>query len=420
MSKADSIDFFLDPATLEDPFSYYALARAQGPIYREPHHDVFMVTGYEETRTIYHDPDTFSSCVSVSGPFPPFPAPLEGDDVSETIESVRDQLLMNDQLPTFDPPKHTRHRALLMKLLTPARLRENEAFMWQRVDAQIDEFIDRGHVEVVRDFAGPFTLLVIADLLGVPSEHHEMFRKHLQEHGDPDRVAGSTNVDKHTDENPLEFLYEYFARYIEERRGEPRQDALTRLAQARFPDGELPEVIDAVRIAANLFAAGQETTVRLITAAMLILARDPAMAERLRADPERIPAFIEETLRMESPVKGSFRMARFKTEVAGVMIPAGGIIMLLNAAANRDPKQFPDPDRFDPERANARTNIAFGSGEHFCPGANLARAEGRVSIARLLARMREIRIPEDTRLTYLPTYMLRGLEALPLEFEKVV
>ena len=142
-------------------------------MWREPHRGVVMITGYEEAMAVYNDTATFSSCNTVSGPFAEWPVPLEGDDISEIIEQYRDELPFSDQLPSFDPPKHTAHRGLLMRLITPKRLKENEEFMWRLADRQIDEFVARGECEFVHDYANPFTLLVIADLLGVPEADHE-------------------------------------------------------------------------------------------------------------------------------------------------------------------------------------------------------------------------------------------------------
>ena len=137
---------------------------------------------------------------------------------------------------------------------------------------------------------------------------------------------------------------------------------LTGLATATFPDGSLPEVIDVVRIAANLFAAGQETTVRLLANAFLMLGEHPELQEFLRAERDRIPNFVEEMLRFESPIKGDFRLSRVPTTVGGVDIPAGTTVMVLNGAANRDPRRFDAPAEFRPDRANARQHIAFGHG----------------------------------------------------------
>jgi cytochrome P450 len=226
--------------------------------------------------------------------------------------------------------------------------------------------------------------------------------------------------------NPLAFLYEQFSAYVEDRRRNPRDDVLTGLATATFPDGSTPEVIDVVRVAANLFAAGQETTVRLLGTALQLIGERPELQQLLRANRDRIPNFIEETLRIESPVKGDFRLSRVPTTVGGVDVPAGTTVMVLNGAANRDPRRFERPDEFVVDRPDARHHASFGHGIHTCPGAPLARAEARVSIERLLDRMADIRIseaehgpPDDRRYEYVPTFILRGLTRLHLEFKPV-
>jgi cytochrome P450 family 150 subfamily A5 len=416
----DSIDFFRDQSVVVDPYPYFDFLRNECPVRREHHHDVVMVTGYEEAIAVYNDTATFSSCNSVTGPFPGFPVPLEGDDVSALIEEHRDELPMSDQITTFDPPVHTAHRALLMRLITPKRLKENEEFMWRLADRQIDEFVAEGECEFLGDFAGPFAMLVVADLLGVPEADHATFRDELQ--GGRRRTVGSTGDDS-LEHHPLEFLYERFTEYVEDRRREPREDVLTGLATATFPDGSLPEVIDAVRIAANLFAAGQETTVRLLGTALKLIGEQPDLQQLLRDERDRIPNFVEEALRLESPVKGDFRLSRAPTTVGGVDIPTGTTLMVLNGAANRDPRRFEQPMEFRVDRANARQHLAFGHGPHTCPGAPLARAEARVSLERLLDRMADIGISESKhgpadarRYQYAPTYILRGLQKLYLEF----
>jgi cytochrome P450 len=191
---------------------------------------------------------------------------------------------------------------------------------------------------------------------------------------------------------------------------------LTTLAGVRFPDGGLPDVADVVRLAVILFAAGQETTARLLSTGMRILAEQPSLANELRARPEAIANFTEECLRHESPIKGSFRLALRDVQIAGVDVPAGSILMTMNAAANRDPRVFEDGDGFDAKRPNARRNIAFGHGEHFCTGASLARAEARISFERLLARMGDLQLVDPNALSYAPSFLIRGLDTLPLRF----
>ena len=423
VDNIEALDFFRDDAFVADPYPYYDAMRAKCPVQREPHHDVMMVTGYDEAAEVLHDARTFSSCISVTGPFPGFPVPLEGDDVSELIERHRAEVPMSDQLTTMDPPTHTAHRALLMRLFTPKRLKENEDRMAALADRVLDTFLAGDEGEYISGFASPYTLLIIGDLLGVPAEDQEEFLRSQQRQRPHDSVAlGSTGEDTLA-HSPLEFLYARFARYIEDRRREPRDDVLTGFATATFPDGSMPEVGDVMRVAANVFSAGQETTVRLLSAAIKMLAERPDLQAQLRREPDRIPNFIEETLRHEGPIKGDFRMARVKTVVGGVEVPAGTILMVVNGAANRDPRHFDAPATFDPERTNARHHLAFGRGVHTCPGAPLARAEARVGIERLLARTTDIRIservhgsPDAPRFQYIPTYILRGLTHLGVEF----
>jgi cytochrome P450 len=421
----DALDFFRNNDTLiADPYPYFEHLRGRCPVEREPHHGVVMVTGYEEAIEVYHDTATFSSCTSVTGPFPGFPVPLEGDDVSELIEKHRDEIPFSDQLPCFDPPKHTAHRALLMRLITPKRLKENEEFMWRLADRQLDEFLGGGTHEFVSEYAQPFAMLVVADLLGVPESDHDLFRQNLRVGKQRTGTLGGTAEGEVLAHSPLEFLYEQFTAYVNARRREPSDDVLTGLATATFPDGSTPDVIDVARIAANLFAAGQETTVRMLATAVQFVAERPELQQQLRDHRDLIPNFVEETLRIESPIKGDFRLSRVPTEIGGVAISAGTTVMVLNGAANRDPRRFEDPDTFDIDRANARQNIAFGHGAHTCPGAPLARAEGRVSLERILDRMRDIRVSEAKhgpagarRYDYAPTYILRGLRRLYLDFE---
>ncbi|WP_207933016.1 cytochrome P450 [Actinomadura sp. GC306] len=421
MKDFETLDFFRGDEAVEDPYPYYEALRRRCPVQREPHHGVLMITGYDESVQIYNDVDAFSSCVSVTGPFPGFPVPLEGDDVSDLIEEHRDKLPFSDQIPTMDPPLHTAHRSLTMRLITPRRLKENEELMWQLADGLLEEFLDGAEGEVINGFANPFTVLVIADLLGMPEEDRKEFAEEIRAGRQAGGGIGGT--EKEMAHSPLEFLYGRFTTYIEDRRREPRDDVLTGLAAAAFPDGSLPEVGDVVRVAANVFAAGQETTVRLLGSAFKLIGEDAELQALLRAEPDRIPGFIEETLRSESPIKGDFRLAKKTTEVGGVQIPAGTTVMLLNAAANRDPRHFENPAVFDAARKNARHHIAFGRGPHTCPGAPLARAEARVAIEGLLHRTTDIRISERAhgpadarRYSYLPTYILRGLTHLNLEF----
>jgi cytochrome P450 len=431
MSDYDTVDFFTDQSLLEDPYPYFEHLRSKCPVVATPHYGVVAVSGYDEATEIYRSLDTFSSCNSVIGPFATFPVPLNGDDISEIIDRYRDQLPMNEHMVTMDAPMHTRERALLMRLITPKRLKENEAFMWRAVDRQLDEFITDGRCEFISAYAQPFAMLVVADVLGVPEVDHQTFRHFFGLSATPGEISTPSGLEGTGDVsqqslNALESLDNWFATYIEDRRREPRTDVLTDLALAKYPDGSIPEVASVVRTATFLFAAGQETTARLLATGLKYLAECPELQDELRAHGERIPDFIEEALRIESPVKADFRLARRAATIGGVDIEPGTPVMLLNGAANRDPRRFERPTEFRVDRPNAKEHLAFGRGAHACPGGPLARAEGRISIERILDRTREIRLsdehhgpPGDRRFAYEPTWVLRGLHDLHLEFTPI-
>jgi cytochrome P450 len=424
MADLESIDYFSDRSMVEDPYPYFEQLRSACPVLALPHLGVVAVTGYDEATEIYRDPTTFSSCNSVIGPYATFPVPLEGDDVGDIIDRFRDQLPMHEHMVTMDPPMHTRERALLMRLITPKRLKDNEAFMWRLADQQLDELLGTDRCEFIGAYAQPFAMLVVADLLGVPEADHQRFREGFGLSRAPGKI-GAGEKDQ-PDLNALAWLDDWFGEYIEDRRREPRTDVLTDLALATYPDGTTPEVTAVVRTATFLFAAGQETTARLLAGALKYLSEHPELQDELRTHRDRIPSFVEEALRIESPVKTDFRLTRRSTSIGGVDVAAGTPVMLLNGAANRDPRRFDCPAEFRVDRPNTMDHIAFGRGAHACPGSPLARAEARISLERILDRVRDIRLSEEhhgppnaRHFKYEPTWVLRGLTELHLEFTRI-
>src|ERR1700684_1401272 len=327
MSNFDSIDFFTDQSLVPDPHPYFDYLRSQNPVLRLPHHNVFAVTGWEEANAVYKDPDTFSNIVALGGPFPPLPFDVDCDDLGPLVEAHRSQFPMNEHMVTMDPPDHTRARSVLSRLLTPSRLKHNEEFMWRLADRQLDEFLGNGECEFISEYSKPFATLVIADLLGVPEEDHKEFRTVLGADRPGARVGGLDH--ESVGINPLEWLDGKFCSYIEDRRSAPRDDVLTALATAKYPDGSTPEVIEVVHSATFLFAAGQETTAKLLSAALQVLGDRPDVQERLREDRSLIPNFIEESLRMESPVKSDCRLARRAASIGRVGIPLGTLVIVV-------------------------------------------------------------------------------------------
>lgn len=421
MTDFETVDFFTDETLIPDPYPYFDFLRSKCPVVQATPFNVLAVTGYDEALAVYKDP-AFSSCVSVAGPFSGMPfGPGESDDVSELIEQHRGGVPMAEHITSQDPPLHTRTRGLLNKLITPKRLKENEDFMWRLADQQLDTFLDKGSCEFLTAYAKPFSLLVIADLLGVPLEDHEEFKQVFAL-----ETVGELGKEAPTSHNPLEWLNEKFYSYIEDRRRSPRQDVLTELAQAKHEDGSTPEIEDVMNLSTFLFAAGTETTTKLVSSAVRFIADNTDLEKEFRDDRGKIPAFLEETLRMESPVKSHFRMARTTTKIGEVEVPAGTTVMLLPGACNRDGRKFADPNTFRADRPNVREQIAFIRGVHSCPGAPLARAEGRISLNRILDRMSDITIsaehhgpPGNRQFTYEPTFIMRGLNELHITFTPI-
>ena len=422
MTDLSDVDYFTDAATAQDPYDYYEYLRSHGPVYQEPHHGVVAVTGYAEVMSAFKDVDSFSAVNAIGGPFPPLPFEPEGDDITEQIEAHRHEFPIFEHMVVMDPPNHERARSLLSKLLTPRRLKENEDFMWQLVDTQLDEFIANGKCEFLSEYARPFATLAITDLLGVPEEDRVEFRRALGAEKPAGNRVGALDGEP-VGLNPLQYLDDKFTGYIAERRREPRGDVLSGMASATNPDGSIPELLEVARPATFLFAAGQETVTKLLSAAVQTLGDHPEFQQVLRENRDLIPAFIEEALRMQSPTKVDFRLARKTTSLAGVHIPAGTVLMLCLGAANRDPRKFEKPNEFQLDRKNVREHIAFGRGIHTCAGAPLARVEGHITVHRLLDRMRDITISESShgsvgqrQYDYESTFLLRGLTELHIEF----
>jgi cytochrome P450 len=393
---------------------------ANHPVWRESKYGVVIVTGYAAALEVYHHPEVYSSINRTGGPVVDLPVELAGDDLRDVLEQYRQYFPSSDQLVTFDPPMHTDHRALLMGLITPKRLKENEEFLRRTADRLLDELLPKGQCEFIWEYGKRYAILAVADLLGVPEADHPMLLGLLATDRGP--VLGNLELQT-AQHSSLERLYGYFIEKIEKRRKNPARDVLTGMSLATFPDGTLPEPVQVARIAANLFAAGNETTVQLLGISLARIADDPALQDLLRSQTTLIPRFIEEVLRIEAPIKGSFRLTKVATSIGGLDLAPGTVVLLLHGAAGRDSRVFDDPAGFDVRRANARHHLAFGRGIHTCPGAPLARAEAVFSIQRLLERTERIGVsavhhgPEgNRRWDLMPSYRFRGHNHLYLEY----
>jgi cytochrome P450 len=421
MPTLEERDYFTDYEILKDPYAYFEAIRAKGPIYRIPGRDYIVVTGFEEILEVLKNSDDFSAIIGLQGAAAPLPFEPEGPDIVAQIEAHRPQFLGGDLLVNYDDRHHTFVRSLLAPLFTPSRLKANEDFIANYSDELVRAAVSRGGCELIKEISTPFVTMVIADLLGVPADDRQLFMDAIEAAPPPGSLESGDN-DYSSATHPLVLMGTYFAQYVQDRRTNPRNDVLSELANARFPDGSVPDLGEIVRLATFLFGAGQDTSAKLLGNAMRHIVEQPGLQAQLRETPALIPQLLEEVLRLEGSTKQTARLARRDTRIGDVTIPAGTKVMLALAAGNRDPRRWPDPQSFVLNRPRIKEHIAFGRGKHVCAGAPLARVEVRIVLEKFLAYTADIDLdasrhgPRGARtLDYEPSFIIRGLANLNLK-----
>jgi cytochrome P450 len=414
-------DFYSDPAVIADPRSYYDRMRSAGPVVREAHHGTLIVTGYNAALEVLNGKgDVWSSACSVVGPIPGLPFTPQGSDIRDQLDAHRHEMPWSDHLACMDGKQHADLRALLGRVLTYKRLKANEDYLHDLADRLIDRFAASGACDVMPEYAHATTTYAISDLMGIPMADRAELLELIG--APPSQVAG--DAPHKVGPDPLIFMKPRFNQYLHERLEEPRGDLMSELIHATFKDGSKPEFDAISNLARFLFGAGQDTTSRLIAMALLLLAEDPALQDRLRADPARIPDFLEEVLRYDAPVKVAYRLALIDTRIGDLPVAAGTLVTVCLTGASNDPAKFHDPAAFDIERPGVRDHLAFSRGIHGCIGAPLGRMEARIAIERLLGRIANIRIDEERhgppgarQYRFEPTYSFRSLSELHIRFD---
>jgi cytochrome P450 len=385
-----------DPAVREDPYPFYAELRARAPVAQVDPLGAWLVTGYDEVVEVLRDPGTYSS-KAMRG------AIMQGRETDAEDEGPPPMVI------TTDPPKHDRLRSLVNRGFTPRRIGRIEPRA-REIAADLCAGIDSGGAcDLVRDLAIPLPVRVIAEILGVEPERFDDFKRWSQA---VVAVFGraSTEEQRADADASIDQLGEYIEGMMEQRRVEPRDDLISVLIEKE--EQEALTTDEVIGFAILLLIAGNETTTNLIGNAAVALQDHPDQLALVRSDPSLIPNLVEEALRYSSPVQMLFRQALRETELGGVVLPAGAIVLPCYAAANRDPARFPDPDRFDVKR-NTQGHLAFGLGIHYCLGAGLARLEGRIALEALIPRLDGLRRREP-RVRWTDSPFLRGPMELPL------
>ncbi|MFT5481381.1 MAG: cytochrome P450 [Halieaceae bacterium] len=414
-------DYFTDLSVLLNPYEYFEEIRAQGSVYQMKTHDVLFVTGYEESVEVLRNNKDFSSVISTSGAAQLLPFEPVGSDISEQLEAHRAEIDPYGLVVAYDGELHSKVRSIVNRLFTPTRLKANKGFMTRYSDRLVREAVADGHCEMVNGIATPYVTMVVADLLGVPSEDRDKFREVIDAAPPP----GDMESTETEGPSPLEFMGMFFFEYLQARRDKPGEDILSELAAFTYPDGSLPDLVELVKLSTFMFGAGQDTSAKLLSNATRFITDTPGLQDALRADPSLIPGLLEEVLRLEGSTKATFRLAVRDTKIGDVLVPAGKRIIVGLAAANRDPRRWENPNEFQFNRPRIREHLAFGRGAHTCAGAPLARAEVVVILEHFLAQTSHISLneeqhgtPDDRILKYEPSYIIRGLADLHVDLTR--
>jgi cytochrome P450 len=407
----------------DDPYPMYAELRRRSPV-TQLKDGSYAVARYEDVAYVLRHPELFSSGAmlsATSGGFATAVAgamlePSEAARIAELLKAMPitiETQLASRSLIAVDPPVHSPMRNLVNRGFTPRRIADLEVRVRAIARAALAQVDGNPHFDMVSQFFVPLPVTVIAELLGVEPERSGDFKRW----SDCAVAVTGGGVGALRPADVLEgvsSLSRYIMGVVEQRRRSPGNDLISVLIRAE--DGETALTpVEVAMFTLLLLVAGNETTTNLLGNTLIALMEHPHELERVRRDPDRIPALVEEALRYDSPIQFLFRTAREDVELAGVKIPAGATVMPLIGSANRDEAQFPNADRFDPSR-NTQGHLAFGLGIHFCLGASLARLEARVALEELLPRFSAYERTEP-RVQYVDSYIVRGPKRLPLRVE---
>ena len=369
-----------------------------------PGRNEYLVTRHEDVRDVLSRPEVFSSTIAERRP--------DGTIRAATLEYACSDVVR--PLQQSDPPGHTAKRRLAFEFFKPARLPGYKRMIERVIDDLLRGFAWRGEVEFVSEFATPLPARVIHNVLGLPegdaryAEVWGAFEGQATRYHTPERqaeIAGS-----------IRDMGAYVVAAVTERYEQPRHDVLSEFVAGHVALRGRFDLAEVVADATNLFLGGIVTTGHMLGWTMSMLLRDPDGARSAVADGAVTVRAIEEALRLEPPVPWTSRLALHETEVAGVPIPAGAIVICHLGSANHDDAQFADPDAFELDRTNVKDHLSFGLKTHFCIGAPLARLEGRLAFAKLFAALPDLARADDAALEPVESMAFRGLKQLRLRF----
>lgn len=410
VSEEHLLDF--DPFTppeRDDPHPTLRRARADKPVFYSRALRTWVVTRYDDVVAVLRDPDRFSSANAITNiPQPPPP---------EVLAVLATGIPYEPNSVDLDPPRHTIFRGLIHKAFTPGRIQGMAPQIRRIADELVDAFVADGEVDLIAGLAYPLPTRVIGGLLGVPSTDMHDFKRWSDEWmvllgqlGDIERITRAAR-------EVIAFQH-YVARSLADRRRHPQDDLLTAIVAAADALPEPPGDPALISLVMTVLFAGYETTTGLITNTVKLLLRHPDQLALVQAERALVPAAITEALRFDPPVPSMYRTATTDVKLAGVAIPAGSHIQLNFASANRDERQFDDPDRFDIRRTDKTAHLSFGRGIHTCIGAALAQLEGQIAINVLLDRLPNLRLVPGQTIVPVVSATVRSTRSLRIRWDR--
>lgn len=415
-----SIQLF-SPENLIDPYPAYKQLRDEDPVYFMAEMNLHVVTRYDLLREAIKRTDDFSSKYDQ---FMGTAQELMFQSMSE--EQLAQAVAINEAMVitpptmlTLDEPEHTKYRSLVSKLFTASQVRKSEDDVRNVITKNVEAMKGNTSADFMEIFAFPVPIEIISDRLGIPQEDREFFYQAAT------AAAGALKMAPAPPEELIRRLQlgldlqKMLIRLVEARRAEPKEDMITILSNSKLEEEDRQLTHGEILSVLNQFlVAGHETTTSTFGWGMMALCDKPEIQDEIRGDEKRIKTFVEEVLRIEAPVQGLPRLVTRDTELGGYALKKGDMMMLRYGAANRDERQFKNPDEVDVNREKAGMQMAFGSGVHFCIGAPLARQELNIGFMQLMEHFKNFRMDESKgRPVADPSFILRSLPSLPVTFE---
>ena len=403
---------FSDPEVQKCPFPFIKKLHEEAPVYRDPISGFVVVSRYDDIAFVNMHPELFSNRTDI----------VLGPTTGPAAEQVRCLYAQEHgferfhTLVTNDPPGHTRYRAIVDKVFAPSFVKSLEPYITALADEIIDGFIDAGEVDLLKEFCIRLPMYVISDQLGVPRSDWRKIKRWSDVN--ISLINPSLSIEERLAlcKEQIE-LQKYLASARAKYLAEPGESYFSRLAHAEVEGDRLTEA-QFVNVAEQLLVAGNETTTNGIAHGVVRALRQPEILDQIKADPSLIANYVEEILRLHAPSPHLYREVMEEVDLGGVSLEKGDIVLLSYLAGNYDPARYDHPERIDLKRSGIKNHLAFGRGIHFCVGNQLARSEMRISLARLFARLNNLRFSPDWEEPGIaPIYHVHAVDSLHVRFD---